>query len=195
MQDKATSMEIRIIDAAIECIEEYGMEGATTRVIAEKAGVNSAAINYYFRSKDRLMERVIDTTLKNAFDWEDDFKSSENMNATDRIIDILDQLTVGALSYQRITRALLYETYVRGNYDTKPIRSIRAFFRELIEDLLERDPTLQRESLQNAMVQILSAVMLPGMILPGLLEGIGTLDLAKKEDRRQYIERVVTRLI
>lgn len=194
MQDKSMSMETRIINAAIDCIEEHGMEGATTRVIAEKAGVNSAAINYYFRSKDRLMEQVIDTALKNAFDW-DDFKSSEHMNARDRIIDILDELTEGALHYQRIVRALFYETYARGNYDTAPIISLRTFIQELIDDLLERDPNLERESLRNAMVQIMSAVLLPGMLLPGVLEGIGTLDLNNKDDRRQYIERAVTRLL
>lgn len=188
------SMETRIINAAIDCIEEHGMEGATTRVIAEKAGVNSAAINYYFRSKDRLMEQVIATALKNAFDWED-FKSSEDMNAPERIVDILDQLTEGALKYQRIVRALFYETYARGNYDTAPIVSMRAFFTELIDDLLERDPSLERDSLRNAMVQILSAVLLPGMLLPGLLEGIGTLDLADKDDRRAYIQQVVSKLL
>lgn len=44
-------VEIKIIEAAIECIEQFGLKGATNRRIAEKAGVNLAAINYYFRSK------------------------------------------------------------------------------------------------------------------------------------------------
>ena len=65
------TIEIKIIEAAIDCIEQFGLKGATNRRIAEKAGVNLAAINYYFRSKENLIERVMETTLHNAFDWDD----------------------------------------------------------------------------------------------------------------------------
>lgn len=44
----------RIIRAAIEEIGKRSIEGARTRAIAEKAGVNLAAINYYFGSKQGL---------------------------------------------------------------------------------------------------------------------------------------------
>ena len=40
------TVEIKIIEAAIDCIEQFGLKGATNRRIAEKAGVNLAAINY-----------------------------------------------------------------------------------------------------------------------------------------------------
>ncbi len=46
MQAEPGPIERKIIEAAIECIEQYGIQGATNRRIAEIAGVNSAAINY-----------------------------------------------------------------------------------------------------------------------------------------------------
>ena len=50
MEYASDSMEEKIILATIECLEKYGFQGTTIRKIAEAAGSNSAAVNYYFRS-------------------------------------------------------------------------------------------------------------------------------------------------
>jgi TetR/AcrR family transcriptional regulator, regulator of cefoperazone and chloramphenicol sensitivity len=63
MNEKTGSVEQKIIDATIRCIEAYGISGANNRRIAEAAGVNIAAINYYFRSKELLIQRVMEITL------------------------------------------------------------------------------------------------------------------------------------
>ncbi|MFI8415472.1 transcriptional regulator CecR [Serratia sp. NPDC078593] len=44
----------QLIAAAIEVFGEYGIQGATTRTIARRAGQNIAAITYYFNSKEGL---------------------------------------------------------------------------------------------------------------------------------------------
>src|SRR5438105_2551888 len=44
----------RLLDAAGEIFAEKGFEGATVRKIIERAGVNIAGVNYYFRDKERL---------------------------------------------------------------------------------------------------------------------------------------------
>jgi AcrR family transcriptional regulator len=51
--------ERRIVLAALDSIAEFGLEGTTVRVIAARAGLNPAAVNYYFRSKDRLVEEAL----------------------------------------------------------------------------------------------------------------------------------------
>lgn len=43
-----------LIETAIEVFGEYGFEGATTRMLAERAGVNLAAIPYHFGGKAGL---------------------------------------------------------------------------------------------------------------------------------------------
>lgn len=50
----------RILDAAIEIFAADGYEGAATRTLAEQAGVNLPAIQYYFGSKEGLYRAVID---------------------------------------------------------------------------------------------------------------------------------------
>ncbi|HEY6395116.1 MAG TPA: CerR family C-terminal domain-containing protein [Candidatus Binataceae bacterium] len=44
----------RLIDAALRIFGEHGFEGASTRMIAEEAGANLAAIPYYFGGKEGL---------------------------------------------------------------------------------------------------------------------------------------------
>jgi AcrR family transcriptional regulator len=44
----------RLIDAALEIFAAYGFEGASTRMLADRAGANLAAIPYHFGSKEGL---------------------------------------------------------------------------------------------------------------------------------------------
>jgi AcrR family transcriptional regulator len=50
--------ERRILDAAHAVFLRRGTAGARTQEIAAEAGVNSALLHYYFRSKERLAEAV-----------------------------------------------------------------------------------------------------------------------------------------
>jgi AcrR family transcriptional regulator len=50
--------ERRILDAAHTVFLRTGTAGARMQEIAKEAGVNSALLHYYFRSKDRLAEAV-----------------------------------------------------------------------------------------------------------------------------------------
>src|SRR5512145_2409687 len=48
----------RILDAAEELFMLHGFEGTSMRQLTSKAGVNLAAVNYHFGSKDALIEAV-----------------------------------------------------------------------------------------------------------------------------------------
>ena len=50
--------EQRILDAARRVFIRRGTAGARMQEIADEAGVNQALLHYYFRSKERLAERV-----------------------------------------------------------------------------------------------------------------------------------------
>src|SRR5947199_6693744 len=53
----------RILDAAEELFMQHGFEGTSMRLLTAKAGVNLAAVNYHFGSKDALIEAVFHRRL------------------------------------------------------------------------------------------------------------------------------------
>lgn len=64
---KSKETSHRLLEAAMSVFAEHGFEGASTRMVVKKAGVNISAIPYYFGSKDGLYEAVIEyiiTTVK-----------------------------------------------------------------------------------------------------------------------------------
>lgn len=54
----------RILATALEIFAAEGYEGASTRQLAERAGVNLPAIQYYFGSKEGLYRAVIESIVR-----------------------------------------------------------------------------------------------------------------------------------
>lgn len=59
MENQELSTEDKILKAASKVFTEKGFSGTRTRDIAEEAGINLALLNYYFRSKEKLFEKVM----------------------------------------------------------------------------------------------------------------------------------------
>ena len=64
-QQRGEETKARILEAALELFAANGFEGASTRTIAERAGVNLPAIQYYFGSKEGLYRAVVEQFSRN----------------------------------------------------------------------------------------------------------------------------------
>jgi AcrR family transcriptional regulator len=193
MSEKASSVEDKIIQATIECIETYGISGTTNRQIAQVAGVNNAAINYYFRSKDVLMLRCMEITLKNAFDLSE-MPPMAGATPQQRCIAILVDLMQGGYQYPGITRAHFFNLFTEGQYDALLMEWINRFVDDLASDLQRRGCTLEQSELKVGLVQILSVVIL-AILAPKLFERQHRVDLLDAGSREAYVTRLVTRLL
>ena len=60
VQARGEDTRRRILEAALDLFAAQGFEGASTRQIAEGAGVNLPAIQYYFGNKEGLYRAVIE---------------------------------------------------------------------------------------------------------------------------------------
>jgi AcrR family transcriptional regulator len=54
----------RILDAALDVFSEYGFEGSSLQQIADRLDLTKAALYYYFRSKDELLEALVEPAIK-----------------------------------------------------------------------------------------------------------------------------------
>jgi len=59
MTEKELNTEERIFHSACKVFLLYGYHGTKIRKITELSGANNAALNYYFRSKEKLYEKVV----------------------------------------------------------------------------------------------------------------------------------------
>ncbi len=57
----------RIIEAAVELFGENGFEGASTRDIAARAGVNAPALQYYFENKEGVYRACVEMLADDAW--------------------------------------------------------------------------------------------------------------------------------
>lgn len=53
-----------LIAATLDCIAEFGVQGATVRQIATRAGVTGGLIRHYFDSKDQMVQAAYRETMK-----------------------------------------------------------------------------------------------------------------------------------
>ncbi len=58
-EPRDTSTRERMLDAALSAFSELGYDGASTREIAARAGVNQGLIPYYFGSKEALWREAV----------------------------------------------------------------------------------------------------------------------------------------
>ena len=61
--DDSTDTEEKILEAALQVFSMKGKDGARMHEIADRAGINKALLHYYFRSKDRLYDRVFEYVI------------------------------------------------------------------------------------------------------------------------------------
>lgn len=103
-----TTQQTVIVQAALECLEQYGEDGLTVRQIAARAGVNVAAINYHFRSKEKLLEQVFDLASASAFlDIDDWVTAREGEALRSQLEAFLLHYANGSVEYPNVSRTLL----------------------------------------------------------------------------------------
>ena len=174
-------------------LKKNGIAGTTNRQIARIAGVNNAAINYYFRSKDVLIQRCMEITLKNAFDLSE-MPPMPGLSAKDRCITILLDLIQGGLNYPGITRAHFYNILVEGQPDPLLEERLNRFIEDLADDLRGRECKLAPSELKLSLIQIVSVVILE-ILAPRLFERQQGIDLRDPSTRIDYVTRLVSRLL
>lgn len=187
------SVEQKIIQAAIECIEKYGLTGVTNRRIAQVAGVNSAAINYYFRSQENLIKKVMELTVNTVFNWER-IEALPGATAKARCTAIFENLLKGGYDYPGIMRAHFYELVTEGSYDSLVAQRYSDFMAKLCEDLWQRGVELSRLELQLACTQIASACFMV-ILAPKLNAQSFEIDLRDEQTRHRFVSRLVEKLL
>lgn len=193
MSEKEGSTKERILLATITCIERDGVEATGIREIAREAQVNSAAINYHFQSKEKLISLALERTLERAF--------GEVMSGFDELVEkglgvrdalqaLLEELLANATRYPRIAYAHLRDALVNHRYDGAAVRRLNTFLAELAPKVAPAAPHLTGDELRVALSQIWAALFLLAM-MPKLFDPFVSLDFGDEERRRAWVRQML----
>jgi len=141
MIDKKT----HIINVAVELFAEKGFEGTSIRDIATKANVNVAMINYYFGSKEKLFECMVEQKAAYTRGALEEIVNDKSLSEIEKIDCIID-------------------SYVSRLFTN------RIFHRVIHQEMMLN----QRESLQQTIVNVLfpNSLVIRNVIESGIKKGV-----------------------
>ncbi|WP_276372338.1 TetR/AcrR family transcriptional regulator [Chryseolinea sp. H1M3-3] len=88
---------------------QKGFLNATTQEIADEAGVNRALIHYYFRSREQLLDTLLDETLQEKKDRVRNILTSE-LPFREKIAYYIDTVVDYGLTYPYLDNFIISET-------------------------------------------------------------------------------------
>lgn len=190
MNTENVTSEDKIILAAIDLIEEKGMQSLTIRNIAKKAGVNSAAINYYFRSKENLLNEVLKTTADHAIsDWKE-IINKKSVPPKKRLEEFLIYMMDGGIKFSGITLAHLYDPLINKNYDNHFVVKFNKLMKSLqkLIELVNQDKS--EKEINLIVIQIISAAIMP-VLVSEMYRDFAGISFSDSKTRREYIEQIL----
>jgi AcrR family transcriptional regulator len=87
------SKEENILFAAEKLFAEKGFEGTSTREISKAANVNISMISYYFGSKEKLYEKLVEYRMSEGQFFAKDILARTDINEWQKIEKIVDQFS------------------------------------------------------------------------------------------------------
>lgn len=197
------NMEQQILEAAEELFLQQGFASTTTNQIAQKAGCNKALVHYYYRTKDKLFDKIFEK------------------NATLLIANLLNVNIEGVAFTERLARGIRnHFDFLRNNdklpnflynelsTNPKRIESLKEKIQHLPMNLIEEIGTaLQAEiekgnirpiSIIDLLLTIISLNVMPFLFKPVLQSAIEIdarqLDLMLEKRKEEIVETVLARL-
>jgi AcrR family transcriptional regulator len=120
-KSKASSRQ-RLLEIAVDVFGKHGFEAATTRKIAKEAGVNIAAIPYYFNGKEGLYHAVVNYIVEkieantgttflemSALASNKNLSRKKALRALEILLESIINFMVGSPEAPRISRIILRE--------------------------------------------------------------------------------------
>jgi AcrR family transcriptional regulator len=178
----------KIILAAIRCLEREGLHSVTTRTIAKEAEVNVAAINYYFGTKEKLMDEALRHAMNNALgDLGEIMAGSEDPSF--KLFTVFNLFFTGMIRYPGLMKAFFYDPFIQKNYTGPFAHRFSIMLNELhqrLEPLVDEE---NKATFKLSITQMCASMIFMGLF-PNFFQDFFECDLAVPEKQREFIEHL-----
>jgi len=190
----------RILDTAVELFAEKGFEHASVRDITQAAGVNLAAINYHFGSRDELIhavaERYLTPLCRDMERQLDDYEASSTELSLEDLLELMirsmlkavEQDTQGVCLFMR----LVSQAYLSSDDTLRSFldRRYGSNFRRFLQQLNLKVPMLSQSEFYWRCHFLVGAAVLP-LARHGLLSGHEQTLLGLQASETEVFHRLV----
>ncbi len=186
---KDTAARNKILEATINSIEIYGIEGCTMRHIAQEAGVALSSLHYYFESKEVLVDKALELAMTNMFDDIENIWKGSGVDHKAALHQILTYLLEGALRFPGITRAGLQPLLMQGRTDSLFIVGLNEFLSKASGEMA-KTVRVEAEDLRLKLMQAFSTILFLG-IAPDSFQDFSAQSFREEENRAKLVKSVI----
>ena len=154
-----------IMNHAITLFADKGFEGTSIRDLAHEAGVNVAMVNYYFGSKEKLVEAILEKKSSYMKDRIEELEANTNLSELDKIDalieDYANRILDGASFHKFLYKELMdtkrdvIHTFLNNSF-ARNTRNFAAIIQKGIDKKVFRevDPILTVTSIIGSISQV-----------------------------------------
>lgn len=181
----------KILEATLNIISNKGLQSVTIRQIATAAGVNIAAINYHFGSKDNVINESLEYLMNrsfSAFNCLKDQKTPPDL----RLKQFINSFSKNLIKYPEVIKLMIYQSMNENSHTntfqdylkSEGVDLIKNTFHQI--NLDDDDITLRLRTMQ-----LISCLCFP-VVLENHIEDMFSIKLNDPEIRKAYIEMIST---
>jgi len=163
-----TDKREHIINSAIELFARNGFEGTSIRDLAAAADVNVAMVNYYFGTKEKLFESLVEMKSAATKGILTEISGNSKLSGIEKINSIIEVYVTRIFSHRQFHR-VIHQELMLGNRDTLQTTIVNLLFpnsltiKEIIKSAIkmgefrEVDPELTVSTLLGTIHQVLQS--------------------------------------
>ncbi|WP_054768041.1 TetR/AcrR family transcriptional regulator [Lysinibacillus parviboronicapiens] len=102
MRKEAEERRNEILDAADELFSQRGFDGTSTKEILEKVGIARGTLYYHFKSKEDIMDALIERYSVNLLETAQEIAANKTIAINERIIGVVLALKISGGSSKEI---------------------------------------------------------------------------------------------
>ncbi len=183
----------RIIKAVLVLIGEKGDINPTVREIAQKANVNLASINYYFRSKKNLFTEV-EKYFVEKINQITSMLNDENIKKVERILMWANEMMTQLAEYPGIIWMLASKVLNKNSVDKSMKKFINIKHSPLKKLVIEITGNKDDKLASLKAIQIFSGIINPLIMQYGVGKGFG-IDFRDKKIRKRHLDTFIKSIL
>lgn len=182
-----------ILLSTINAIEKHGLVNLTTRLIADEADVNNAALHYYFGTKDQLIDAALNQTANHMLsDTKIILKGDTPIQ--ERMREMIDYIIDGVLRYPNLIRAHMISHLLNSQSQVELSYLLESWI-GLATDALAPHVSPEKRIKTKLVLNMVFSIILIAGLLTGPPEEYSWINLRDPEEREALIVYTINQLL